>query len=382
MDFDLNEEQTLLRDMVRDFVRQEVFPAVKALEEAHRFPREIVKKMGELGLLGMTVPMEYGGTKTDYLSFILALEELGKASPALCVIVSVHCSLFCHSLAVFGTEEQKRKYLPRAASGDILGAFSLTEPGAGSDASNLKTRAEKKGDAYLLNGTKAWVTSGGEADAIIVFAVSDNRTGNRKPSAFIVDKNSPGLRVSKIEEKMGLHSSPTAEISLEDCLVSAENLLGGEGQGLPIALHLLDSSRIGIAAQSVGLSLQALELAAKYAKQREAFGMKIAEFQAIQFMLADISTLTEAARLLTYKAADYHDKGRQVTKEAAMAKLFASEVANKAAYLALQIHGGYGYSREFQIERIYRDARVLPLYEGTSEVQRLVIARNLLKESG
>lgn len=382
MDFDLNEEQTLLRDMVRDFVRQEVFPVVKALEEEHRFPREIVKKMGELGLLGMTVPMEYGGTKTDYLSFILALEELGKASPALCVIVSVHCSLFCHSLAVFGTEEQKRKYLPRAASGDILGAFSLTEPGAGSDASNLKTRAEKKGDAYLLNGTKAWVTSGGEADAIIVFAVSDNRTGNRKPSAFIVDKNSPGLRVSKIEEKMGLHSSPTAEISLEDCLVSAENLLGGEGQGLPIALHLLDSSRIGIAAQSVGLSLQALELAARYAKQREAFGMKIAEFQAIQFMLADISTLTEAARLLTYKAADYHDKGRQVTKEAAMAKLFASEVANKAAYLALQIHGGYGYSREFQIERIYRDARVLPLYEGTSEVQRLVIARNLLKESG
>jgi alkylation response protein AidB-like acyl-CoA dehydrogenase len=325
----------------------------------------------------MTVPSEYGGTKTDTLSFVLALEEIGRVSPSLAVIVSVHCSLFCYPILKFGTEEQKNKYLPRAAKGEILGAFSLTEPGAGSDATALKTKARRQGDSYLLNGTKAWVTSGNAAEASILFAMSE---GMNKPSAFIVERNFPGFRVSKVEDKMGLHSSPTAEFTLEDCRVPAENLLGEEGKGTWIALHGLDLSRIGIAAQSVGLADRAIEEAVKYAKQREAFGHKIAEFEAIQFMVADMCTLRDAARLLTYRAAEVNNREKPSTKESSMAKLFASEAANKIASMALQVHGGYGYSKEFLVEQLYRDARVLTIYEGTSEIQRLIISRQLLKE--
>jgi alkylation response protein AidB-like acyl-CoA dehydrogenase len=331
--------------------------------------------------MGMIIPSEYGGIKTDYLSLILALEELSRVSPTVCLIVSVHTSLFSSSILKFGSIEQKQKYLPRAARGEILGAFSLTEPGAGSDATSLKTKAVKTGREYILNGTKAWVTSGSEADALILFAQTESEPGSPKLSAFIVEKDFPGFNVTRIEEKMGFHSSPTAEVVLEDCRVPAANLLGEEGRGAHIALQALDGSRIGIAAQSVGLSQQALELGVRYASQREAFGKKIAEFQAIQFMIADMATLVDAARLLTYRAADCYDSGLPYTKEAAMAKLFASEAANKAAYLALQIHGGYGYSKEYAIERLYRDARVLSIYEGTSEIQRLVIARKLLKDS-
>jgi len=380
MNFELSEDQIMFRELVRDFAQKEIAPKIGAFEDKHLFPKEIIDRLAEIGVLGMTVPAELGGSRTDYLSFILALEELARVSATVCVIVSVHVSLFCNSILKFGSDHQKQKFLPAAARGEILGAFSLTEPGAGSDATSLKTKAVRSGDEYILNGTKAWVTTGSEADALIVIAQTGPETGVPKLSAFLVEKGFPGLRVDKIEEKMGLHSSPTVMISLEDCRVPVGNRLGEEGRGAAIALAGLDGSRIGIAAQAVGLSQQALELAVGYAKQREAFGKKIAEFQALQFMMADIATLLEAGRLLTYRAADLSDRGRPFSKEAAMAKLFTSEAANKIAYLALQIHGGYGYSKEYTIERIYRDARVLSIYEGTSEIQRLVIARKLLKE--
>lgn len=380
MNFELSEDQIMFRELVRDFAQKEIAPKIGAFEDKHLFPKEIIDRLAGIGVLGMTVPAELGGSRTDYLSFILALEELARVSATVCVIVSVHVSLFCNSILKFGSDHQKQKFLPAAARGEILGAFSLTEPGAGSDATSLKTKAVRSGDEYILNGTKAWVTTGSEADALIVIAQTGPETGVPKLSAFLVEKGFPGLRVDKIEEKMGLHSSPTVMISLEDCRVPVGNRLGEEGRGAAIALAGLDGSRIGIAAQAVGLSQQALELAVGYAKQREAFGKKIAEFQALQFMMADIATLLEAGRLLTYRAADLSDRGRPFSKEAAMAKLFTSEAANKIAYLALQIHGGYGYSKEYTIERIYRDARVLSIYEGTSEIQRLVIARKLLKE--
>lgn len=378
MNFKLNEDQILLKEMVHNFAENEITPVAKSLEDKHEFPWVLLKKLGELGILGMTIPPEYEGTLTDNLSLMIALEEISRAMPSLAVIISVHCSLFCNAINLFGIETQKKRYLTKAAQGEIIGAFSLTEPGTGSDATNLKTSAVLKGDTYILNGTKAWVTTGNDALAYIVFASSELNPGEKKLSAFIIDQDSPGLHISKIEEKMGLHASLTAELVLEDCRVSAENLLGKEGQGARIAFKCLDCSRIGIAAQSVGLAQRSLEEALKYSRQREAFGKKIAEFQAIQFMLADIATQTEAARLLTYNAAYLYDQNRPFTKEAAMAKLFASEAANKIAYNALQIHGGYGYSREFFIEQIYRDARVLSIYEGTSEIQRMIIARHLI----
>ena len=381
MDFELSEEQRLLQKMVQEFSRQEIEPRVKELEERHEFPREILQKLAGLGLLGMTVPAEYGGTPTDGLSVILVLEELSKASPAVCIIVSVHCCLFCHALLAFGTEDQKRRYLPAAARGEILGAFSLTEPGAGSDIRALRTKAERRGDEFILNGQKAWVTSGSQAQTLILFTAAGDSADKKKLNAFIVDRASPGFQVTKLEEKMGLHSSLTAEITLADCRVPAANLLGQEGQGAFIALNCLDHSRIGIAAQAVGLAQRALEEAVRYSKQREVFGGKVSDLQAIQFMISDMATQVEAARLLTYRAAVLKDSGRSFTSEASMAKLFASEAANRIAYLALQVHGGYGYSREFPVERLYRDARVLTLYEGTSEVQRMVIARRLLKDS-
>ncbi len=366
--------------MVRDFAEHEVAPVIKDFNSQHRYPRPILAKLAELGVLGMTVPPEFGGTQTDSLSLALALEELSYVSPALAVIVSVHCSLFCHSIVEFGTLEQKTKYLPAAARGEIIGAFSLTEPGAGSDATNLKTKAERRGEAYILNGRKAWVTSGSEAEALVVFCHTDIEPGKKRLSAFIVEKDFPGFHVARLEEKMGLECSLTAELVFENCPVPAENLLGEEGHGASIAFRGLDSSRIGVAAQAVGLSQRAMEEAVRYSKLREAFGQKISDFEAVQFMIADTATLTDASRLLTYNAYLLRDQGLPFSKEASMAKLFASEAANKIAYLALQIHGGYGYSKEFAVERIYRDARVLPLYEGTSEIQRIVIARNLLKE--
>lgn len=380
MDFELSEDQKLLQEMVKDFVEEQVLPQRKSWEDSHQFPHEILKKMGQLGLLGMTVPPEYQGNKTDYLSLILAIEEISKASPSLAVILSVHSSLFCYSIDKFGTTNQKEKYLPSSAKGEKIGAFSLSEPGAGSDATNLKTKAYKKGNSYILNGTKAWVTSASGADTFIIFTAAGEEEGKKRLNAFIVEKDFPGIKVSKVEEKMGLHASGTSEIILEDCEVPEENLLGEEGKGASIALYCLDGSRIGVAAQAVGISQKALEEATAYAKQREAFGKKIAEFQAIQFMLADMATLLDSARFLTYRAAVLHDKNKSFTKEASMAKLFASEAAKQVVDKALQIHGGYGYSKDFFIEQLYRDVRVLSLYEGTSEIQRLVISRHLLKE--
>ena len=380
MNFELSEDQLLIKEMIQEFAQKEVKPRAKELEKKHAFPDELLKRLAQLGVLGMSIPPEHQGNKTDSLSLILALEQLSKVFPSLAVIVSVHCSLFCYAILRFGSENQKKKYLSKAALGEVLGAFALTEPWAGSDVHGIKTRAVKKGDLYYLNGTKSWVTTGSNAHAYILFAITGTDSGKHRLSAFIVEKNFPGFRVSKVEEKMGLHASITSEVVLEDCQVPAENLLGKEGNGASIALHCLDRSRIGIAAQSVGLSQRALEEATVYAKQREAFGKPIAEFQALQFMIADMATLTEAARLLTYRAAVLLDKGVSVSKEASMAKLFASEAANKIVDMALQIHGGYGYSQEFYIEQLYRDARVLTIYEGTSEIQRLVISRHLIKE--
>ena len=380
MEFELTEEQKLLKDMVREFTEKEIKPKIQSFEESGTFPRDILNKLGELGIMGMTVPAEYEGIKTDYVSVVLALEELAKASPSVAVITSVHCSLFCFSISKFGSQQQKEKYLPPAAKGQILGAFALTEPQAGSDATNIRTKAEKRGKTYFLNGTKSWITSGADADALIILTKAESEHNKKKLNAFIVEKNSPGLSITRTEKKLGLHSSPTAEISLENCEVPEENLLGKEGEGTTIAFSSLDHSRIGIAAQSIGISERALQEAVTFAKQRDAFGKKITDLQAIQFMIADMSTLLDAARLLTYKAAELCSREKPFSKEASMAKLFASEAANKIAYMALQIHGGYGYSKEFFIEQIYRDARVLPIYEGTSEIQRLVIARSLLKE--
>jgi len=380
MNFELKEDQKLIREMIKNFSNAEIKPVAKSLEDKHEFPSILLKKLAEIGVLGMSVPAQYNGNKTDHLSLIIAIEEISRVMPSLAVIISVHCSLFCHSILEFGNKTQKEKYLPKAASGEIIGAFSLTEPGAGSDATNLKCKAVRKRDKYIINGSKAWVTTGNNAESMILFANTEIESGRKGLSAFIIDKDTPGLQVTKIEEKMGMHSSLTAEIQLEDCQVPAGNLLGKEGQGASIAFRSLDFSRIGIAAQSVGIAQRALDEALTYSIQREAFGKKISDFQAIQFKLADIATLTEASRLMTYRAADLFDKGKPYAKESSMAKLYASEAANRAAYEALQIHGGYGYSKEFPIEQIYRDARVLTIYEGTSEIQRLIIARHLLKE--
>jgi len=380
VNFTLTEDQLLLQEMLREFAEKEIKPRAKEYEKEGTFPADLLKKLGDLGILGMSIPAEYGGIKTDYISMVVAIEEISRAFPSLGVIVSVHCSLFCYAISSFATEKLKAKYLPRAARGEILGAFALTEPEAGSDIHGVRSWAEKRGNEYVLNGTKAWVTTGHDAQAFILFARTGTRDGKPLLSAFVVEKDFPGFRISKVEEKMGLHASLTAEVVLEDCRVPADNLLGEPGRGASIALHCLDGSRIGIGAQSVGLAQRALEEAARYAKQREAFGKPISELQAIQFMIADMATSVETSRLLTLRAADRWDRGLPVSKEAAMAKLFASEAANRVAYSALQIHGGYGYSREYQVEQLYRDARVLTIYEGTSEIQRLVIARNLLKE--
>jgi len=379
MNFKLNEEQSMLKEMVNHFAENEIRPVAKELEQNREFPSELIEKMADLGLMGMSVPQEYQGIKTDSLSVILVIEEISRVMPSLGVIFSVHSSLFCYSISKFGTEEQKRKYLPQAAKGKVLGAFSLSEPEAGSDALALKTTFVKKGDSYVLNGIKSWVTSGKNADAYILFAKPKSESGKSKLSAFIVDKDSPGLKVTKIEDKMGLHSSMTAEISLEDCKVPAKNILGAEGSGTKIAFHCLDYSRIGIAAQSVGIAQSCFDEAVKYSNQRQAFGQNLSSFQAIQFKIADMATRIDASRLLTYRAAKLFDQGKRLTKEAAMAKLFASEAANKIAYESLQIHGGYGYSKEFFIEQLYRDARVLSIYEGTSEIQRIVISRDILR---
>jgi butyryl-CoA dehydrogenase len=376
MDFDLNDEQQMIRKMVREFAEKELAPHAAEVDAKGQFPGEAIRKMGELGLLGLNVPEAYGGAGADMVSYALAIEEIARACGSTALTVAAH-ALCTTPLNLFGSEEQKRKYLVPLAQGK-LGAFGLTEPGAGSDAAAIKTTATRDGDWWVLNGSKIFITNGGLADVLIIVAVTDKSKGTRGISAFIVEKGTPGFTPGREEEKMGLRGSLTSQLFFENCRLPAANLLGNEGDGFKYALATLDCGRIGIGAMSVGLAQAALEASLRYAKERVQFGQPIASFQAIQWMLADMGTQIEAARLLVHRAAALKDKGQRFTKEAAMAKLFASEMAERACHKAIQIHGGYGYVREYAVERFYRDVRLCEIGEGTSEVQRLVIARQLL----
>jgi alkylation response protein AidB-like acyl-CoA dehydrogenase len=379
MDFSLNDHQKLIRGTVRQFMEAEVRPSVKEMEKGEKFPAEAIAKLGEMGCCGMCVPEEWGGPGFDTVSYVLMLEEVGRVFTALSTAISVTNSAVEAPLLLFGTEAQKKKYLPRMATGETLGAFCLTEPAAGSDAAGIQARAVRVGDCYKLNGTKTWVTNGSVAGVLLVFAKSDPDAGGKGISAFLVEPGFAGFRAGRHEDKMGQRSSPSVEILLNDCVVPAENRLGEEGQGLKIALSALDGGRIGIAAQAVGLAQGALDETVKYAKQRAAFGKKIADFQAIQWMIADMQTEIEAARGLVYYAAWLKDAHPAKTgASASKAKLYASEMVNRVVYRAVQVHGSAGYSRETDVERMYRDARVITIYEGTSEVQRMIIARELL----
>lgn len=375
--FHITSEQEMVRLMARDFAKRELEPYARERDEKGVFPEEVIIKMGELGLMGMMIPVEYGGTGAGAVSYCLALQEIGYACASAAVTMSV-ANLSAEPLLKYGNEEQKNKYLPLLASGEMLGAFAVTEPEAGSDPGGMKTKAEDRGDYYLVNGTKNFITNGGYADVINLIARTDSKKGNRGLSAFIVEKGFPGFIVGKKEKKMGLKASDTVELIFDDCRIPKENLLGREGQGFKVAMTALDSGRIGIASQSLGIARACLDEAVSYANARKQFGKNIGSFQAIQWMIADMATEIEAASLLALSAAQRKDEGIPFTKEASMAKLFASELANRAAYKSLQIHGGYGYMAEFKIERLYRDARVTAIYEGTSEIQRVVIARDVM----
>ncbi|WP_242145173.1 MULTISPECIES: acyl-CoA dehydrogenase [unclassified Bacillus cereus group] len=376
MNFHFTEEQQMMRKMVRDFAQKEVAPFVPEMEQGV-FPREILKKMGELGLMGIPAPAKYGGAEMDFISYILAIEELSKVSAAIGVILAVHTSVGTNPILYFGTEEQKKKYVSKLATGEYLGAFALTEPGAGSDAGSLKSRAIKDGDHYVINGSKIFITNGGEADTYIVFASTNPEAGKSGISAFIVEKDTPGLIIGKDEHKMGLHGSRTVQLTFEDMKVPAENLLGKEGQGFKVAMANLDVGRIGIGAQALGIAEAALACAVDYAKERKQFGKPIAAQQGLGFKLADMATSVEAARLLVYRAASLRAQGLPCGKEASIAKLFASKTAVEVAIEAVQVFGGYGYTKEYPVERLFRDAKICEIYEGTSEIQRLVISRAL-----
>ena len=379
MEFEYTEEQLMIRNMVRDFAESEIRPRLQSIDYDGVFPKDLVTKMGELGLMGLSIPEEYGGAGADQIAYSLAIEELSRVSASVAITMSVNNSVCCFPILAFGNEAQKQKYLVPCAKGEILGGFALTEPNAGSDATAQKTTALRKGSGYILNGTKNWVTNGEAAGILIVQAMTDPGSGSRGISTFIVETDTPGVRIGRNEPKMGLKGSVTNQILFEDCVVPVENRLGEEGTGFKIAMTSLDGGRIGVASQACGIAQGAYEAAVKYAKERTAFNQQISEFQAIQFMLADMATQLEGARLLTHYAADLRQKKKPFTKAAAMAKVFASEMANRVTYNAIQIHGGYGYSQEYPVERFYRDARVTTLYEGTSEIQRIVIARHLLK---
>ncbi len=379
MDFSLSDDQKLIRDTVRQFMEAEMRPHLKDWEHKGHFPLEQVRKLGELGCCGMLIPEEWGGAGADLISYVLMIEEVARVCASTAVCLSVTNSVITVPLHQHGTEAQKKKYLPRLARGEILGAFCLTEPAAGSDAGGIQARAVRDGNVYKLSGTKSWVTNGGVAGLYLVFAKTDPAAGAKGITAFLVEPTFPGFRVARYEEKMGLKISKTAELSLDDCVVPVENRLGGEGDGLKIPLGALDGGRVGIAAQAVGIAQGALEEAVKYAKQRKAFGKSISEFQAIQWMIADMQTEVEAARTLVHQAAWQRMIGASnAGAMAARAKLFASEVVGRVTDKAVQVHGSMGYSRESDVERMYRDARVLRIYEGTSEIQRMVIARDLL----
>ncbi len=380
MDFELNEEQKMIQEMARDFAEKEIRPKAPELDKTGRHPEEIIRKMAELNLMGIAIPDTYGGAGTDILSYSVALEEISRGCASVGVIMSVNNSLVCDPLNKFGTEEQKKKYLTPLASGRKLGCFGLTEPEAGSDAASQKTTAVLKGDEWVINGKKNFITNGNVADTCILMAMTDKSKGYKGISSFIVDTKSPGFSVGVVEKKLGIKASGTSELILEDCRIPKENLLGEVGQGFYVAMNTLDGGRIGIASQALGIARAALEAAIAYSKTRVQFGKPIAKLQAIQWMIADMSTELDAARLLTHRAAFLKDHKKRYEKEAAMAKLFAAEAASRIATKAIQIHGGYGYIEEYNVERHFRDARITEIYEGTSEVMRLMIANNILKE--
>lgn len=374
---EFSDEQLMIRDMARDFARAELAPNAADWDRNAGFPKHAIQQMGELGMLGMLVPESFGGSNVDNVAYSMALEEIASGDGACSTIMSVHNSVACLPILKFGTEDQKNDFLRPLASGEKLGAFCLTEPQAGSDASALKSRAEMQGNQWVLNGTKQFITSGSTADIAIVFAVTDPDAGKRGISAFIVPTDTEGYEVTSTEHKMGQRASDTCQIVFNDCRIPAGNLLGEEGQGYKIALANLEGGRIGIASQAIGMARAAYEAALTYANEREAFGKPIIEQQSIAFMLADMATQIDAARLLTHRAARLRDTGADCLTEASMAKLFASEMAERVCSNAIQIHGGYGYLADFPVERIARDVRVCQIYEGTSEVQRLVISRSL-----
>lgn len=382
MAYQLNEEQKMIQAMVRDFAREELLPLAAQRDKTGEFPRESLGKMGELGLLGMNVPAEYRGAGVDTVSYSLALQEVAYACASTAVIMSVHNSVACGPIYLFGSDYLKETYLKSLATGQMIGSFALTEPNAGSDPASQQAKAVKRKKGYIINGTKTFITSGKNSDLTVVTAYTEKTKKHRGISAFIVEKGTPGFIVGREEEKMGLKASDTVELIFEDCQVPEENLLGNEGDGFIIAMSSLDGGRIGIASQSVGLAQACLDAATNYARARVQFGRPISQFQGIRWMIADMATQIEAARLLTFNAAAMKDRNENLTSAASMAKVFASEMANKVAYKALQIHGGYGYIKEFPVERYYRDARVLTLYEGTSEIQRKVIANHVIGRGG
>ena len=373
----LSELQQQIRDLARDFARERLAPGAAARDREHRFPREELNEMGELGMLGMLVPEEYGGSDTGTLAYAAALEEIAAGDGPCSTIMSVHSSVACVPILKFGTEEQKQRFLPKLASGEWIGGFALTEPQAGSEASNLRSRARRDGDDYVLDGAKQFITSGKNGQMIIVFAVTDPDAGKKGITAFIVPTDTPGYEVIRVEEKLGLHSTDTCQIAFNGMRIPAELRLGAEGEGYRIALANLEGGRIGIGAQAVGMARAAFEAARDYAHERTAFGKAIIEHQAVAFRLADMATQIEAARQLVFHAAALRDNGLPCLSEASMAKLFASEMAERVCSDAIQIHGGYGYMADYPVERIYRDVRICQIYEGTSDVQRMVISRNL-----
>ena len=377
MDFRLSNEHLMLRQMYRDFAENEVRDLAAEVDEEERFPWETVRKMGELGMMGVYFDRKYGGGGADVLAYAMCIEELAKVCGTTAVVVSAHTSLCCAPIYEFGTEEQKMKYLPDLLSGRKVGAFGLTEPSAGTDASGQQTTAVLEGDHYVLNGSKVFITNGGAAETFVIFAMTDKAAGNHGISAFIVEKSFAGFSIGREEKKMGIRGSSTTELIMEDCIVPKENLLGKEGQGFKIALHTLDGGRIGIAAQALGIGEGAVNEAIKYTKERVQFGKRISQFQWTQFQIANMATQMQAAQYLVYAAACGKDNGEDYGPKSAMAKLFAAEAANDVTRKAVQLFGGYGYTRDYPVERMMRDAKITEIYEGTSEAQRMVIAKSL-----
>ncbi|MFW6410107.1 MAG: acyl-CoA dehydrogenase [Halanaerobiales bacterium] len=378
MDFNLNKEQKMIRKVIRDFAENEVKPIAAEIDESCEFPEDNVGKMAEADMMGIPFPQEYGGAGSDTLSYVIAVEELSKACATHGVILSAHTSLGAHPIYKYGTEEQKEKYLYPLASGEKLGAFGLTEPSAGTDAAGQQTTAELAGDEYVLNGNKIFITNAGQADIFIIMAMTDKSKGTRGISAFIVEADTPGFTLGKKENKMGINASDTRELIFQDCRIPRENLLGKPGEGFKIAMATLDGGRIGIGAQALGIAQRALDETVQYVQEREQFGRPIAKFQGLQWEIAEMATKIEAARNLVYKAAKTKDEGKRFSKEAAMAKYYASEVASEVANKAVQLHGGYGYMKDYPVERLMRDAKITEIYEGTTEVQKMVIAGSLL----